>query len=243
MCTNINEKIVSIASFEYYKNKEESNDLFQNSPHMFFLSCIMTSGYSEKAFNLGNQLAADYGADFNSLYNAVKNNDETLGKYLKKFSYHNNDKYFKSAVRKIHDDYKGDVSKIWKESKNCAGVISKCLEFEGVSVKKGTMIANLLIRICGIDFEDKSSCDISPDVHVKRTMCKLGLIKNEKNLKYSNIDNYEVIYKARSIYPEFPGILDFVFWRIGFEGICTNNVCYSGKKGICPFADFCSQRN
>lgn len=72
------------------------------------------------------------------------------------------------------------------------------------------MAANILVRQYRIQVKDKYSIDISPDVHVKKIMYRMGLIKDRNNID-------EIIYKARELYPSFPGIIDFSMWKIGRE--------------------------
>ncbi len=70
------------------------------------------------------------------------------------------------------------------------------------------MAANILARQFKIPFSDYYSIDISPDVHIKRVMKRIGYVPE-------NSDNDMIIYKARELNPEFPGIIDFSCWEIG----------------------------
>lgn len=253
---SIDEKIIKIAQEQYdiQKREEQSNvskvNEFELYPHIFFLSCVVDSGNSDTAWNLIQEISKHFGPEFMRFYDAVKDNNKELNEYLKTVSSRNNDKWFKQAVIKIYNDYDGDVSKLWKDAKNCADIISKCLEFKGVGIKKATMITNILTRAYYEDIktEDKSSIDISPDIHVKRAMYRLDLVKCESIDDYNKIDSNLFIYKARAINPKFPGLLDFAFWRIGKDKICQNDKCMSGvinernKKIECPFESFCLKK-
>jgi endonuclease III len=70
------------------------------------------------------------------------------------------------------------------------------------------MTANILARQFKIPLSDYYSIDISADVHVKRVFQRLGLIGPNAGVN-------EVIYRARSLSPKFPGLLDFPAWEIG----------------------------
>jgi endonuclease III len=70
------------------------------------------------------------------------------------------------------------------------------------------MAANILARQFMIPFSDYCSIDVSPDIHVRRVMQRNGLVSK-------NATNDAIIYKAREMCPEFPGVIDFSLWEIG----------------------------
>lgn len=115
---------------------------------------------------------------------------------------------FYNGVQDIIKKYNGDVSVIWRNKPSSSHVVYKFLEFKGSGVKIATMAANILARQFGIKFADYYSIDISPDVHIKRVMKRMGFISEDAN-------NDMIIYKARELNPEFPGIIDFSCWEIG----------------------------
>jgi len=55
---------------------------------------------------------------------------------------------------------------------------------------------------------DYTCIDISPDTHVRRVFKRLGVISK-------NASNDELIYSARELNPEYPGIFDLSCWEIG----------------------------
>ena len=73
--------------------------------------------------------------------------------------------------------------------------------------------------------------DISVDVQVRRTMTRLGLVNEGASQE-------ELIYRARALHPEFPGLIDHPLWEIGRDWrrptkpICTD--CYLNQ--FCPTA-------
>lgn len=137
----------------------------------------------------------------------------------------------KAALELIDEKYDGDASAIWANRPSSALVVYRFLEFRGVGPKIATMATNILARHLKVAFADYYSVDISADTHVRRVMRRLNLIGSDASLE-------EVVYLARSTYPEFPGIIDFPLWEIGREWcrpqdpICGS--CY--MEDICPSA-------
>lgn len=115
---------------------------------------------------------------------------------------------FFNAIQKIQLDYNGDAGKIWEGSPSNTAVVYRFMEFKGGGIKISTMAANILARQFRIPFSDYYSIDISPDVHIKRVLKRIGYVPEDAN-------NDMIIYKARELNPEFPGIIDFSCWEIG----------------------------
>ena len=116
--------------------------------------------------------------------------------------------HFHSAVQRIMNNYAGDASRIWSDKPSSAEVVYRFLEFDGVGPKIASMAANILARDFKIPFSDYYSIDISADVHVRRVFSRLGLCAADATVE-------QVIYKARALYPEYPGIMDLPCWNIG----------------------------
>jgi len=70
------------------------------------------------------------------------------------------------------------------------------------------MAANILSREYKISMKDRICIDISPDVHIKTVFKRLGFLSDNPSAE-------EVIYKARELNPEYPGIFDFSVFEIG----------------------------
>ena len=142
-------------------------------------------------------------------------------------------KYFYNAIQLIHEKYNDDASKIWKDKPKSATVVRRFLEFDGVGVKIATMAANTLARDYKIPMQDRIFIDISPDVQVKRVLARLGLISKNAN---KNKTNDDLVYCARELYPEYPGIFDFSAWEFGREWSRPKNPdcknCYTNQ--FCP---------
>ena len=195
---------------------------FNNYPHAFVLACIMDRQIkAERAWEIPYKVYKELGDfDIDFLANTPLNKYKEL---FNKGSYHRfNDKsatYFYKGVIKIKNDYDGDASKIWSDNPSSASIVSRFLEFEGVGVKIATMATNILARQFKIKMSDYYSIDVSPDVHVVRVMKRLGYLDE-------NATRDQIIYKAREINPEYPGIIDIACWSIGRD-FCRpkNPVC------------------
>ena len=184
---------------------------FDNFPHAYVLACCTDRQVvAEVAWMIPSKLRDIFG-DFS----IEKLSSISLDDYIQIFNEHklhrfNNvmAKVFYSAVQKIIIDYNGDASNIWKGEPSSAAVVYRFLQFEGVGIKIATMAANILARDFKIPFSDYYSIDISLDIHIRRVIRRSGLVSNDANEE-------SIIYKARELYPEFPGIIDYPCWGIG----------------------------
>jgi len=186
------------------------NDL-DKYPHAYVLACLMDRQIkAERAwaipfeiykyldsfeFKKLEQLALD---DLQKMFNQKKLhrfNNQMAG-------------IFHSAILDMRNKYDGDASNIWNNNPSSSAVVYRFLEFKGSGIKISTMAANILARQFRIPFSDLYSIDISPDVHIIRVMKRMGYVPKDAN-------NDMVIYKARELNPEFPGIIDFSCWEIG----------------------------
>jgi endonuclease III len=139
-------------------------------------------------------------------------------------------KIFYNGIQDIVNKYDGNAAKIWLGKPSSAKVVFQFLEFRGCGIKIATMAANILARHFKIPFEDYYSIDISPDVHIKRVMPRMGFVPKDPTPE-------QVIYKARELYPEFPGVIDFSCWEIG------KNWCDPRKSDCknCIVSDVCKK--
>lgn len=128
-------------------------------------------------------------------------------------------KYFFNAVQKNSQQYNSDASLIWTGKPSSATVVYRFLEFDGVGPKIASMAVNILAREFKIEFSDYFSIDISADVHVRRVFGRLGLTPLD-----ASVD--QLIFRAKGLYPKFPGLMDFPAWEIG------RNWCRP-KKCVC----------
>ncbi len=191
------------------------NDL-KHCPHAYVLSCCMDRQMkAELAWMIPYRISQLFG-DFSMKTLASK----SKSKYVAIFRKHklhrfpeSMGKVFYDAVQRIHAEYADDASGIWANRPSSASVVCRFLEFNGVGIKIATMATNILARQYKVPFSDCYSIDVSPDVHVRRVMYRMGLVRKD-----ATID--EIIYKARELCPEFPGIIDFSLWNLG-RGTCN----------------------
>ena len=204
------------------------NDL-DNYPHAYVLACLMDRQIkAERAWQIPFFVSEKFGTkNINEL--STIGLDEYISLFeLEKFHRFNKvmAEVFYKGVLKIVNNYNSDASLIWNNNPSSASVVYKFLEFKGSGIKISTMAANILARQFKIPFSDYYSIDISPDVHIKRVMKRIGYVPEKSN-------NDMIIYKARELNPEFPGIIDFSCWEIGRNWCKPNN----------PDCDNCIVRN
>ena len=207
------------------------NDL-ENTPHAFVIVCIMDRQMrAELAWQIPYRLAEKLGTfNFSRLIQLnlgeIEKLMQNLHRYPKKMSTN-----ILSALQLIDSRYNQRASEIWAGKPSSATVVYRFLEFRGVGPKIATMAVNILTRRFKVPLADYYSIDISPDVHVQRVFRRLGLIREKGSIE-------EIVYRARALHPEFPGILDYPVWEIGHQWcrprhpICPE--CY--MNDLCPSA-------
>jgi uncharacterized HhH-GPD family protein len=215
------------------------NDL-TNHPHAFVLACIMDRQVrAEKAWLVPYEMSSRLGGFsmrvLTPLSQAEIRRHMTRPPPLHRFA-DRMSQFFHSAVQRIATEYGGDAARIWTGRPTSAELVYRFLEFEGVGPKIANMAANILARDFKIPLADRFSIDISADVHVRRVFARLGLCAADPTPE-------QVIYKARALYPGFPGIMDPPCWEIGRNwckdkkrrpdcGACyMNDVCPSASRG------------
>ncbi len=236
-------KILNVAQKRYNnaaKHKlTETEKLQMKYPHLFVLGCVMDSQIDyERAWNIPFIISDELGSKKFSSF-LLKDEQWYIDKFKELKLHRFNEtmaRAFYGAIQKIHNLYNDDASNIWKNNPSSGELLCRFLDFDRVGIKIATMAANILSRDFGIQLKDKYAIDISPDIHVKRLMYRLGLIEEIDNVVFSKIDSSKITYSARSINPNFPGVLDLIFWEIGEQKICSNNKCHKKK---CPFGSFC----
>lgn len=213
------------------------NDL-SDYPHAFVLACVMDRQIrAEKAWLIPFKISEKLGGFSMKMLKQLSqehiyqlmSQPESLHRFVDKMSI-----FFHSAIQKIDRDYAGDASRIWSGGPSSAEVVYRFLEFDGIGPKIATMAANILARDFKIPFTDYYSIDISADVHIRRVFYRLGLCPKNASVE-------QVIYKARALYPEFPGLMDLPCWEIGRNWCKPQNplCCDCYMNDICPT----SQRN
>ncbi len=210
------------------------NDL-SDHPHAFVLACIMDRKIkAERAwmvpFHIRERLQ-----DFSMIRLAALSRDDVFRLMAEPVPLHRfvdmMAGFFFSGVQRIATQYGSNASLIWAERPSSAMVVYRFLEFDGVGPKIANMAANILARHFKVEFSDYYSIDISADVQVRRVFGRLGLTPPDASVE-------QLVYRARSLHPEFPGLLDLPSWEIGRKW-CRPRVkecgaCY--MRALCPTA-------
>ena len=197
------------------------NDI-SNYPHAFVLACVMDRQINAKtAWLIPYKFSRELGGlQFNRLSQLDLD-------WIKSFFVNNhlhrfnvimaNNFYY--AIKSIGEQYQGNAANIWTNSPKSATLVRNFLQFKGVGIKIATMAANILVRNFKIPVADRLCIDISPDVQVKRVFTRLGFIGKDA-------DESELIYCARELNPEYPGVFDLSVWNIR-KNWCrpTNRAC------------------
>ena len=186
------------------------NDL-DKYPHVYVLACLMDRQIkAERAWVIPFEICKEIDSfDFSDLEKLDLIDLQKIFNQKKLHRFNNQmAEIFHFAILDIRNKYEGDASNIWNNNPSSSSVVYRFLEFKGSGIKISTMAANILARQFRIPFSDLYSIDISPDVHIIRVMMRMGHVPK-------NANNDMIIYKARELNPEFPGIIDFSCWEIG----------------------------
>lgn len=135
------------------------------------------------------------------------------------------------AVNRIGTHYDGDAARIWTDRPSSATLVRRFLEFHGAGPKIATLAANILVRAFRVELADYRYIDISADRQVCRVMGRLGLTDSTRP--------DVVVYVARDLHPDFPGIFDLALWDIG-RRICrpTAPLCHHCHlRKLCQYAN------
>ncbi|HTP25091.1 MAG TPA: hypothetical protein VMK12_05445, partial [Anaeromyxobacteraceae bacterium] len=128
------------------------------------------------------------------------------------------------ALQRIADLYDGDASRLWSGVPSSAALIFGFLGFYGTGIKIASMAANILVRE-KVPVSDKYSLDVSPDVQVRRVFQRIGLVGPGPS-------DEQIIYAARAVSPDYPGVLDLGAWEVGRQWCRPNGAlcqaCYLG---------------
>ncbi|MFH1777992.1 MAG: iron-sulfur cluster loop [Candidatus Omnitrophota bacterium] len=226
------EKII----FARHPKADELLNNIKEFPHAYVLACVMGRQIkAEKAWLIPYRVSEEIGGfEFSRLLklsddvNKIKNifNRRTLHRFNDIMA-----ENFCLAVQRIHADYDDNASNIWSDNPSSVTVVRRFLQFKGVGIKIATMAANILVRDFKIPVKDYIYIDISPDVHAKRVFKRFGFVSDEKN-------NEELIYSARELNPEYPGIFDLSCWEIGREWCHPSNP----KCESCYLNEYCLKK-
>lgn len=191
------------------------NDL-EGHPHAFVIACLMDrQTKAEKAWTVPYELGKRIGT--HDIAKWAELSLEDLSRAMKEptplhWMHDEMGETIHEAIARIMSAYEGDASLIWRDRPPSAAIVRRFLEFRGAGPKIATMAANILVRDFGIEVSDRYSIDISVDTHVRRVFTRLGLVSPEASDEI-------IIYRARELHPEYPGIFDLAFWELG-RSVC-----------------------
>lgn len=217
---------------------EQADDLLNDldgHPHAFVLACLMDRQvHAERAWMIPWLIQERHGSvEFQDICGVSER--EWLDLLLQPPVAHRLPKLMASvlhrAVDRIAAKYDGDAARIWAGNSTSTAVVRRFLEFHGAGPKIASMAANILVRDFHVPLADHRAIDISADVHVMRVMGRLGLVEAETSAE-------SVIYAAREINPDFPGIFDLALWDVG-RSYCRprHPLCMS-----CSLSRYCQER-
>lgn len=227
-----NTESIEVHFLDDFEDNAFLNDIV-NFPHAFVLACCMDRRIkADRAWRIPCIVRKSLCKSF-AIDDLSKIPLEEYTNFFNRNSLHiyNNDmaEIFYKAVHRIKNHYDGDASCIWSNCPSSAAVVYRFLQFDGVGLKIATMATNILARQFNIPFSDYYSIDISPDVHIQRIFKRAKLVSNDATRE-------EIVYKARELNPEYPGIVDAACWNIGREYChAVNPSC-----NTCPISAYCS---
>jgi len=222
--------------FTGHRGADELLNDIDTYPHTFVFACIMDRQIkAEKAWRAPYELKCRLGFfDFPSLarlsleeLERAMREPEPLHRFPTMMA-----ENLYSAIRRIEHEFHGDATAIWAGRPSSAAVVRRFFEFDGVGQKIATMAANTLVRDFRIEVSDCYSIDISVDVQIKRVFSRMGFVPRNASTEY-------IIYRARELHPEYPGIFDLVLWELG-RTLCRPNqpVCEE-----CSWSQLCAHGN
>lgn len=222
--------------FVHFTKNREADELLNDMskhPHAFVLACVMNRQIkAEKAWVIPYKFREKLGSfEFSELRKLTQKQiqrlmtrPQPLHRFLDEMS-----RNFYEAVGLISKKYAGNAANIWRDRPSSAELVYRFLEFRGIGQKIGTMAANILVRDFKVPLRDHYSIDVSVDVQVRRVLSRLDLVAPDDSIE-------RIVYRARALHPEFPGLLDFPAWEIGrnwcrpSKPLCSD--CY--MKIACP---------
>lgn len=237
----LTEKLIAMGNAELEKAKTQTTSFgvppevsvwitdLENYPHLFLLACIADRQVkAEKAWSIPYNMHLLFGDVSFEALEKLKTRDWLA---VTKKAGHRFQKTIADAlelgIKRIRTQYDGDAANIWNDKPSSAELIQRLREFDGVGQKIAAMTAQILVRDFGIEYTDYKRLDIAVDVHTRRVMKRLGLVDSKDT-------DQEIIFKARQMNPDFPGVFDLPLWKVGrnfcFETSPNCNKCLLNRS-------------
>ncbi|MDH5751084.1 MAG: hypothetical protein OEZ59_01530 [Deltaproteobacteria bacterium] len=222
------------AEIAFTENEETNrvvNDLERN-PHVFLLGYLMDRGIeSALAWEIPTRLKNAFRWEGYDFANFAELNEKQLNNVFISLDLH---RYptrmagvFFRAVNTVTEKFGGNAGNIWNDTPRSATLIRRLLHFEGMRGKFASSMANILFRYFKVPLEDTSHLDITPDSHVRRVFYRMGFINDPASEE-------EVVYCARELFPEYPGIFDHSCWDLA-ERVCKRGRPYCDRCELQPY--------
>jgi len=181
-------------------------------PHAYVVACVMDRQMkAEKAWSIPYELQQRLGS-FELPFLLEKSADELAFAMMHPHPLHRFNTLMAGnmylALHRIQDQYGGNAGNIWGGRPSSGTLVLRFLGFRGVGPKIANMAVNILYRDLRVELADCSSIDISADVQVTRVYARMGFVPQD-----ASVD--DVIYRARELHPEYPGIYDLILWDLG----------------------------
>lgn len=208
----------------------------EGHPHAYVIACVMDRQVTaEKAWSIPYAMQQRLGS-FEFPFLLEKSEQELEEAMLHPIPLHRFNAVMATsmhaAIHRISDEYGGDAGAMWAGRPSSRVLVHRFLEFRGVGPKIATMAVNILHRDLRVALSDCSSIDISADVQVMRVYARMGFVPEDASLE-------DVIYQAREMNPEYPGIYDLILWELGRTKCRPQNpACTS-----CEWAAHCAYAN
>jgi endonuclease III len=205
-------------------------------PHAYVIACVMDrQTIAEKAWSIPYMIQQRLGS-FEFPFLLQKSEKELEDAMLHPSALHRFNKMMAAsmyaAIHRINDEYDGKAEKIWAGRPSSRNLVHRFDDFYGIGPKIASMAANILYRDLRVELADCSSIDISADVQVTRVYSRMGFVPQDASIE-------DVIYRAREMYPEYPGIYDLILWDLGRTKCRPQNpACTS-----CEWAAHCAYAN
>lgn len=181
-------------------------------PHAFLLGCLADMQVkADVAWNIPFALYKKLGTfKFKILHDLSKEKWMELmssPKPLHRFPKRIGESFF-NGIQRVKSEYSGNAANIWNKNLSSSEIVYRFLCFDGIGQKIATMATNILACFFQVSMSDHYSVDISVDRHIKKVFKRLGLVSPEA-------EESQIVFKARAINPEYPGLLDLPAFEIG----------------------------
>ena len=208
----------------------------EGRPHAYVIACVMDRQVTaEKAWSIPYMMQQRLGS-FEFPFLLEKSEQELADAMLHPHPLHRFNALMATsmyaAIHRIQDEYDGDAGKIWASRPSSRVLVHRFREFRGVGPKIANMAANILYRDLRVELSDCYSIDISADVQVMRVYARMGFVPQDASLE-------DVIYRAREMHPEYPGIYDLILWDLGRTKCRPRNP----ECASCEWAAHCAHAN